>query len=275
MDPTRRKAVSCMIGMVLVHIALLLVCIYLQENHDIPKSLRVSVYIVFGMLSGFGGLLVYNVARPYVASTPLWWMKHLHNAMLVSPIVVMSVLLIFSRATSGSREASDFYIPVTVGSSLLFIMASTIYYEMDIFNVDELGMFGDILRGPAPILRRKTSRELEDVLNTCTISLGGEGSDAPLPVVMGHQRMMSSCPICLESFVEKAGDDDEGSQRDARVCLITVCKHVTHRDCLKDWFKTKNTTQCPVCKQSLLPDRQTSNQERSHSAGVSSTEGRM
>ncbi|EEQ98227.1 hypothetical protein Pmar_PMAR002046 [Perkinsus marinus ATCC 50983] len=64
---------------------------------------------------------------------------------------------------------------------------------------------------------------------------------------------MSSCPICLESFVEVEAD---GESSCGEVSLITLCKHLVHRDCLKgladqDWFRTKNLTQCPVCKQEL------------------------
>lgn len=103
--------------------------------------------------------------------------------------------------------------------------------EIDLIGADELGIFADLLRQQRRLPpRQKTSEELDRILDANTLCWSREQLDSPHPVLMGHQRMMSSCPICLESFVEVEAD---GESSCGEVSLITLCKHLVHRDCLK------------------------------------------
>ncbi|KAF4669998.1 hypothetical protein FOZ61_002195 [Perkinsus olseni] len=257
MDLRGRKAVALMLGKATLDIGLLLLCIHLETAEQVPKWLRFTFYIVFGFISGFGNLLVYNMTRLAAATSNSEWVRNLRSGMIFLPIVPMMTLLSISRHEGRSREGVDVYIPATTGSALLFVVMATAYYilwylrhrhEIDLIDVDELGMFADLLRRRRQEPRRKTSEELDRILDANTLAWPREDSGTPLPVIMGHQRMMSSCPICLESFIElrEAGDETCGE-----ISLIKLCKHLVHRKCLKDWFKARNSIQCPVCKQDL------------------------
>ena len=54
-------------------------------------------------------------------------------------------------------------------------------------------------------------------------------------------RRETECAICLEEF-----------KRNDIIKEFYNCKHIFHKDCLKDWLKRSNT--CPLCKHDLTED---------------------
>ena len=54
-------------------------------------------------------------------------------------------------------------------------------------------------------------------------------------------RKETECAICLEEF-----------KRNDIIKEFYNCKHIFHKDCLKDWLKRSNT--CPLCKHDLTED---------------------
>ena len=56
-----------------------------------------------------------------------------------------------------------------------------------------------------------------------------------------NSRKEMECAICLEEF-----------QRNDIIKEFYKCKHIFHKDCLKNWLKRANL--CPLCKHDLTED---------------------
>ena len=54
-------------------------------------------------------------------------------------------------------------------------------------------------------------------------------------------RKETECAICLEEF-----------QRNDIIKEFYKCKHIFHKECLKNWLKRSN--ECPLCKHDLTED---------------------
>ena len=54
-------------------------------------------------------------------------------------------------------------------------------------------------------------------------------------------RKETECAICLEEF-----------QRNDIIKEFYKCKHIFHKECLKNWLKRSN--ECPLCKYDLTED---------------------
>ena len=54
-------------------------------------------------------------------------------------------------------------------------------------------------------------------------------------------RRETECAICLEEF-----------KRNDIIKEFYKCKHIFHKDCLKNWLKRSNV--CPLCKHDLTED---------------------
>eukprot|EP00928_Gymnodinium_smaydae_P080651 TRINITY_DN64306_c0_g1_i1.p1 TRINITY_DN64306_c0_g1~~TRINITY_DN64306_c0_g1_i1.p1 ORF type:complete len:311 (+),score=53.64 TRINITY_DN64306_c0_g1_i1:78-1010(+) len=87
---------------------------------------------------------------------------------------------------------------------------------------------GNAAAGAGSGLRGRGATEVVDALPRLTFS----------PALFSGTPYPDSCPICLDSFEEAAGDE--------KFIVLTPCLHVFHSTCLTSWLQKKR--ECPSCR---------------------------
>lgn len=80
---------------------------------------------------------------------------------------------------------------------------------------------------------------------------GEEQAEELVPNAEEDQQEESECVICLETF--EVGDKVAWSSGH------TGCKHVWHAECIRSWLRESNHEECPSCRETLLPEKPTTN----------------
>lgn len=90
---------------------------------------------------------------------------------------------------------------------------------------------------PPPVLPRTLSQPPPFIISVCEVGLKEELKEK-LPTVVYDEELKardSLCCVCLGEFEMKE-----------ELMQVPSCKHVFHRDCIRNWLRS-NTT-CPLCR---------------------------